>query len=193
MNGTAASRPSTASGTRFALSDLTDEQLAGFDAVFTPGGATGRWFDPGGQRRRDQGCWTVLHAKAAPIRGAVPRPGAACSRRRERADGQWLFDGYRMTCFTDEEEDQTEAGLLGMEWYLDTALEERRRRVRRTGRSGRGGVPHVVVDRNLITGQKPRFHRGHRRRGHQEAPHSLNKHSLKQAPPETSTAKRNGR
>ena len=29
----------------------------------------------------------------------------------ERADGLWLFDGYRMTSFTDEEEDQTEAGL----------------------------------------------------------------------------------
>jgi putative intracellular protease/amidase len=70
----------------------------------------------------------------------------------ERADGLWLFDGYRMTSFTDEEEDQTEPGLLGMAWYVDTALKN-------AGAVFDDGpaawVSHVVVDRNLVTGQNP--------------------------------------
>jgi steroid delta-isomerase-like uncharacterized protein len=68
----------------------------------------------------------------------------------ERADGLWLFDGYRMTSFTDEEEDQTEPGLLGMAWYLDTALKNAGA-VFDDGPSA--WVSHVVADRNLITGQ----------------------------------------
>ena len=70
----------------------------------------------------------------------------------ERADGLWLFDGYRMTSFTDEEEDQTEPGRLGMAWLLDVAL-------RNAGAVFDDGpsawISHVVVDRNLITGQNP--------------------------------------
>ena len=70
----------------------------------------------------------------------------------ERPDGQWLFDGYRLTCFTDEEELQTEAGLLGMAWFLDTALKN-------AGAvfddAPAAWVSHVVADRNLITGQNP--------------------------------------
>jgi putative intracellular protease/amidase len=57
-----------------------------------------------------------------------------------------------MTAFTDEEEDQTRLGKLGMRWHLEAALKNR------------GAVfddalaawtSHVVVDRNLITGQNP--------------------------------------
>jgi len=70
----------------------------------------------------------------------------------ERADGLWLFDGYRMTSFTDEEEDQTEAGRLGMEWLLDVALKNAGA-VFDDGPSA--WISHVVVDRNLITGQNP--------------------------------------
>ena len=70
----------------------------------------------------------------------------------ERPDGLWLFDGYRITCFTDEEEDQTEAGLLGMAWLLDTALKNAGA-VFDDGPSA--WISHVVVDRNLITGQNP--------------------------------------
>ncbi len=70
----------------------------------------------------------------------------------ERPDGQWLFDGYRMTCFTDEEEDQTVPGRLGMQWYVDTALKNAGA-VFDDGPSA--WVSHVVVDRNIITGQNP--------------------------------------
>ena len=57
-----------------------------------------------------------------------------------------------MTSFTDEEEDQTEAGLLGMAWLLDVALKN----AGAVFDDGSVGVDsHVVVDRNLITGQNP--------------------------------------
>jgi putative intracellular protease/amidase len=63
-----------------------------------------------------------------------------------------MFDGYRMTCFTDEEEDQTEPGKLGLPWYVDTALKNAGA-VFDDGPSA--WASHVVVDRHLITGQNP--------------------------------------
>jgi hypothetical protein len=36
-----------------------------------------------------------------------------------------MFDGYRMTAFTDEEEDQTKAGKIGTPWYVEAALKNR--------------------------------------------------------------------
>jgi hypothetical protein len=63
-----------------------------------------------------------------------------------------LFDGYRMTSTTDDEENQTEIGQLGMAWRLDVGLKN-------AGAVFDAGsmpwVSHVVVDRNLITGQNP--------------------------------------
>jgi hypothetical protein len=48
--------------------------------------------------------------------------GCVTGRRRScpprRPTGAWMFDGYRMTAFTDEEEDQTKAGKIGMPWYV---------------------------------------------------------------------------
>ena len=37
----------------------------------------------------------------------------------------WMFDGYRMTAFTDEEEDQSKPGKIGLPWSLETALKNR--------------------------------------------------------------------
>ena len=132
-----------------ALSSLSDEDLAGFDAVFAPGGH-GPMVDLAGNH--DVGRLLVaLHSKSAPIAALCHGPALLLSAP-ERADGQWLFDGYRLTCFTDEEEAQTEAGLLGMSWFLDTALKN-------AGAVFDDGpaawISHVVADRNLITGQNP--------------------------------------
>jgi putative intracellular protease/amidase len=132
-----------------ALSSLTDEQLAGFDAVFAPGGH-GPMVDLAGNPDAGR-LLAALQAKKAPIAALCHGPAVLLSAP-ERADGQWLFDGYRMTSFTDEEEDQTEAGLLGMAWYLDTALKNAGA-VFDDGPSA--WVSHVVADRNLITGQNP--------------------------------------
>jgi len=132
-----------------ALSSLTDEQLAEFDAVFAPGGH-GPMVDL--SDNADAGrLLAVLYRKRAPIATLCHGPALLLSAP-ENASGQWLFDGYRMTSFTDEEEDQTEAGLLGMAWNLDTALKN-------AGAVFDDGpaawISHVVVDRNLITGQNP--------------------------------------
>jgi putative intracellular protease/amidase len=132
-----------------ALPDLTDEQMAGFDAVFVPGGH-GPMADLSGNPDAGR-LLLALHRKRAPIAALCHGPAVLLSAP-ERADGLWLFDGYRMTSFTDEEEDQTEPGLLGLAWLLDVAL-------RNAGAVFDDGpsawVSHVVVDRNLITGQNP--------------------------------------
>jgi len=132
-----------------ALSSLTDAELAGFDAVFAPGGH-GPMVDLADNP--DVGrLLLALHRKHAPIAALCHGPAMLLSAP-ERAGGQWLFDGYRLTSFTDEEEDQTEAGLLGMAWLLDVALKN-------AGAVFDDGpaawISHVVVDRNLITGQNP--------------------------------------
>jgi putative intracellular protease/amidase len=132
-----------------ALSSLTDEEMGEFDAVFAPGGH-GPMVDL--SDNPDVGrLLATLHRKRAPIAALCHGPAMLLSAP-ERADGQWLFDGYRMTSFTDEEEDQTEAGLLGMEWLLDVALKNAGA-VFDDGPSA--WISHVVVDRNLITGQNP--------------------------------------
>ena len=132
-----------------ALSSLTDAELAGFDAVFAPGGH-GPMVDLADNP--DVGrLLLALHRKHAPIAALCHGPAMLLSAP-ERPGGQWLFDGYRLTSFTDEEEDQTEAGVLGMAWLLDAALKN-------AGAVFDDGpaawISHVVVDRNLITGQNP--------------------------------------
>jgi len=131
------------------LRSLSDEDLAGFDAVFAPGGH-GPMVDLADNADVSR-LLVALHEKAAPIASLCHGPALLLSAP-ERADGQWLFDGYRMTCFTDEEEDQTEPGRLGLPWYVDTALKNAGA-VFDDGPSA--WVSHVVVDRHLITGQNP--------------------------------------
>jgi putative intracellular protease/amidase len=132
-----------------ALSSLTGTDLDTFDAVFVPGGH-GPMADL--SDNPDAGRLLVaLHRKGAPIAALCHGPAVLLSAP-ERADGLWLFDGYRMTSFTDEEEVQTEAGLLGMAWLLDVALKNAGA-VFDDGPSA--WASHVVVDRNLITGQNP--------------------------------------
>ena len=131
-----------------ALSSLTDAELGELNAVFAPGGH-GPMVDLADNP--DVGrLLTALQARRAPIAALCHGPAILLSAP-ERADGLWLFDGYRMTSFTDEEEDQAEAGL-GMEWLLDVALKNAGA-VFDDGPSA--WISHVVVDRNLITGQNP--------------------------------------
>ena len=132
-----------------ALSSLTDPEMNQFDAVFAPGGH-GPMADLAGNP--DAGRLLVaLHRKHAPIAALCHGPAVLLSAP-EQADGLWLFDGYRMTSFTDEEEGQTEAGRLGLAWLLDVALKN-------AGAvfddAPSAWVSHVVVDRNLVTGQNP--------------------------------------
>ena len=92
----------------------------------------------------------LMHGAGKTIAALCHGPAALLSA--PEIDGAWMFDGYRMTAFTDEEEDQTKAGKIGMPWYVEAALKNR-------GAIFDDGdaawVSHVVVDRNLITGQNP--------------------------------------
>jgi steroid delta-isomerase-like uncharacterized protein len=130
-----------------ALSSLTDAELGEFDAVFVPGGH-GSMVDL--SDNPDAGrLLAALYRKGALIAALCHGPAVLLSAP-ERADGLWLFDGYRMTSFTDEEESRTKPGRLGMAWLLDTALKNAGA-VFDDGPSA--WASHVVVDRNLITGQ----------------------------------------
>ncbi|WP_344253632.1 type 1 glutamine amidotransferase domain-containing protein, partial [Pseudonocardia hydrocarbonoxydans] len=131
------------------LSTMTDEEIAGFDAVFVPGGH-GPMVDLADNPDVTR-VLQILHRKGATVASLCHGP-AALLAAGGRDDGEWLFEGYRLTCFTDEEEDQTVAGKLGVAWYLDTALKN-------AGAvfddAPSAWVSHVVVDRNLVTGQNP--------------------------------------
>ena len=130
-----------------ALSSLTDAALEEFDAVFVPGGH-GSMVDL--SDNPDAGrLLAALYRKGALIAALCHGPAVLLSAP-ERADGLWLFDGYRMTSFTDEEESRTRPGRLGMAWLLDAALKNAGA-VFDDGPSA--WASHVVVDRNLITGQ----------------------------------------
>ena len=64
--------------------------------------------------------------------------------------GGWLFTGYRLTAFSTVEEKQT--GLADrLPWLLQERLEE----AGADYSAAEPWTPHVVVDRNLYTGQNP--------------------------------------
>lgn len=131
------------------LKEMSDAQILSFDALFIPGGH-GPMVDM--HRNPDvTRALTLLHGKNRTIAALCHGPAALLSAGT-RADGLWMFDGYKVTAFNNEEEDQTRAGRLGMPWYLETALKN-------AGAvfddAPLPWVSHVVVDRNLMTAQNP--------------------------------------
>ncbi|MBV9058044.1 MAG: DJ-1/PfpI family protein [Pseudonocardiales bacterium] len=131
------------------LSTMTDAEMSEFDAVFAPGGH-GPMVDMANNPQITR-LLGLLHAKRAPIASLCHGP-AFLLAAPANTDGQWLFDGYRMTSFTDEEESQTPSGKHGMQWYLETEL----RNAGAVFDDARAAwTSHVVVDRNLITAQNP--------------------------------------
>ncbi|MFE0674481.1 type 1 glutamine amidotransferase domain-containing protein [Streptomyces sp. NPDC058867] len=81
---------------------------------------------------------------------AVVCHGPAALLAATREDGSNAFAGYRVAAFTDAEE--TQAGLADRaKWLLQSRLVEEGVDVR----AGEPWAPHVVVDRNLVTGQNP--------------------------------------
>jgi putative intracellular protease/amidase len=131
------------------LGSLSDRQILDFDCLFVPGGH-GPMVDMA--NNLDVGrALCLLHAHQRTIATLCHGPAALLSAG-ETPQGRWVFDGYKLPSFTNEEEDQTRLGLKGMPWYVETALKNA------------GAVfddaplpwtPHVVVDRNLITSQNP--------------------------------------
>lgn len=131
------------------LKEMSDDDILTCDAIFIPGGH-GPMVDM--HRNPDVArALKLLHEMNRPVAALCHGPAALLSAGM-RADGLWMFDGYKMTAFNNEEEDQTQAGRLGMPWYLETGLKN-------AGAvfddSPLPWVSHVVVDRNLITAQNP--------------------------------------
>jgi putative intracellular protease/amidase len=131
------------------LGSLSDEQLLAFDCLFVPGGH-GPLVDMA--NNQDVGrVLRLLHDHQKIIACHCHGPAALLSAG-ESAAGRWLFDGYKLTAFSNEEEDQTRLGLKGMPWYLETALKN-------AGAifddAAMPWTSHVVVDRHLITSQNP--------------------------------------
>ncbi|MEV0945757.1 type 1 glutamine amidotransferase domain-containing protein [Rhodococcus sp. NPDC049939] len=125
---------------------LEDSDAKDFDFVFVPGGhgpmedlAVSEPF----------GNLLVDFQNAGKTISAVCHAPAALLPAK-KADGSWLFDGYELTAFTNEEE--TQAGLADKAiWLLENRLREQGASFDAVG----AWAPHVVVDRNLYTGQNP--------------------------------------
>ncbi|MFD0368162.1 type 1 glutamine amidotransferase domain-containing protein [Streptomyces sp. NPDC127114] len=125
---------------------LEDVDLAHYDAVFYPGGhgpmedlavnaASGRLLVDALESGRPLG--VVCHGPAALLAA-------------EKADGGNAFAGYEVAAFTNAEGMQAGLGERA-KWLLETRLVEAGVVVN----AGEPWAPHVVVDRNLVTGQNP--------------------------------------
>ncbi|MFJ4953513.1 type 1 glutamine amidotransferase domain-containing protein [Streptomyces sp. NPDC088760] len=125
---------------------LAEVDLGEFAAVFYPGG-----HGPMEDLAVDAESGGLLVAaldSGKPL--AVVCHGPAALLAAVRPDGTNAFAGYRAAAFTNEEE--TQGGLAGQaKWLLQDRLTEAGVDVR----AGEPWAPHVVVDRNLITGQNP--------------------------------------
>jgi putative intracellular protease/amidase len=131
------------------LSQMSDEEILSFDAVFLPGGHGAMVDLPS---NTDVGrAVRLLHLREKTVATVCHGPAAFLSAG-SGPDGAWLFDGYKVVSVTDEEEDQIPYGKLGMPWSLESELKN-------YGAVFDDGdaawVSHVVVDRNLVTGQNP--------------------------------------
>ncbi|WP_344567168.1 type 1 glutamine amidotransferase domain-containing protein [Streptomyces axinellae] len=119
---------------------------AGFEAVFYPGG-----HGPMEDLAEDTDSGTLLVrtlASGKPLGLVCHAPAALLAAHAQ--EGGNAFTGYRLTGFTNAEERQ--AGLADKaKWLLQDRLVE----VGTDFQEGEPWAPHVVVDRNLVTGQNP--------------------------------------
>lgn len=142
------------------LRTLTAAQIGAYDAVFAPGGH-GPMVDLADNPDVTR-LLAVLHDKEAPIASLCHGPAMLLAAPAD-IEGRWLFDGYRVTSITNEEEYQTEPNARpvvegsrqvtgAVQWQLESAL----RNAGAVFDDARAPwTSHVVVDRNLITGQNP--------------------------------------
>ncbi|GAB3277259.1 type 1 glutamine amidotransferase domain-containing protein [Parasphingorhabdus pacifica] len=127
------------------------ESLAGidpdrFDVLFVPGG-----HGPMEDLAVSEDMRRILirmHDTGKTLSAVCHAPAALLAARRD--DGSWVFDGYDLTGFTNEEE--TQAGLAE---YAAWLLEDRLTEAGAAFRSGAAWAPYLVSDRTLHTGQNP--------------------------------------
>ncbi|WP_329396703.1 type 1 glutamine amidotransferase domain-containing protein [Streptomyces melanogenes] len=125
---------------------LEEVDLDAYDAVFYPGG-----HGPMEDLAVDADSGRLLTdalASGKPLGVVCHAPAALLAATGE--DGSNPFAGYRLTGFTNAEE--TQAGLADKaKWLLQDRLVE----FGADFQEGEPWAPHVVTDRNLVTGQNP--------------------------------------
>lgn len=126
--------------------ELEDVDLDGYDAVYYPGG-----HGPMEDLAVDENSGTLLVEaldRGSPLGIVCHAPAAMLAATRE--DGGNAFAGYRVTGFTNAEESQV--GLADKAAWL---LQDRLVQAGVDFQEGEAWDPHVVVDRQLVTGQNP--------------------------------------
>ena len=125
---------------------LTDVRLEDYDAVYLPGG-----HGPMSDLAFDADVGRLLTAQLAsgnPLFIVCHGPAAMLATR---IHGVSPFKGYRVTGFTNEEEEAV--GLASrVTWLLETDLKEK---IGVDFSRGEIWKPYMVEDRNLVTGQNP--------------------------------------
>ncbi|MEU3186728.1 type 1 glutamine amidotransferase domain-containing protein [Streptomyces sp. NPDC006923] len=125
---------------------LRDVRVEDYDAVFYPGGhgpMEDLAFDKDSAR-----ILTEALASGKPLGVVCHAPAAMLATKR--ADGTSPFDGYRVTGFTNDEEEAV--GFLSQaKWTMEDEV----RKLRVAYSRGPVWEPYTVVDRNLHTGQNP--------------------------------------
>jgi putative intracellular protease/amidase len=91
---------------------------------------------------------TAALASGKPLAIVCHGPSAMLATR---IHGESPFKGYRVTCFTNEEEEAV--GMVGKaQWLLEDELQEK---IGVEFSKGPAWKPYTLEDRNLITGQNP--------------------------------------
>ncbi|MGF6889116.1 putative intracellular protease/amidase [Nocardia sp. GAS34] len=125
---------------------LSDVQLDDYDAVYYPGG-----HGPMEDLWRDAESGALLNAALAsgrPLAVVCHAPAALLATRDE--SGRSPFAGYRVTAFTNDEENAVGLGPKA-KWLVEDELNKLGVRFER----GPAWEPYTVADRNLYTGQNP--------------------------------------
>jgi putative intracellular protease/amidase len=125
---------------------LSDVRLEDYDGVYLPGG-----HGPMADLAWDADAGRLLTAQLASGNPLIIVCHAPAAMLATRIHGVSPFKDYKVTCFTDEEEEAV--GLASKAtWLLETDLKEK------IGVNfSRGPIwePYMVEDRNLVTGQNP--------------------------------------
>ncbi|MFE3505774.1 aldehyde dehydrogenase family protein [Kitasatospora sp. NPDC059146] len=125
---------------------LAEVDPQAYDLVFYPGG-----HGPMEDLAVDEDSGRLLTralASGKPLGVVCHAPAALLAARDE--DGGWPFAGYRMTAFTNAEE-QAVGLAAGAEWLVQDRLVE----LGADFVEAAPFTPHTVIDRNLYTGQNP--------------------------------------
>lgn len=125
---------------------LSDVRLEDYDGVYLPGG-----HGPMSDLAFDADAGRLLTAQLAsgnPLFIVCHAPAAILATR---IHGVSPFKGYRVTAFSNEEEEAVGLAPLAT-WLLETDLKEQ---VQVDYSRGPMWEPYMVEDRNLVTGQNP--------------------------------------